>query len=72
MGVGDGVFVEEAVIFFDESLAEFGGSGGFLDGESFGFAGEDLAEIGDVAVNGLWAVVGESNGFGDGFSVEKQ
>ena len=54
MGVGDGVFVEEAVVFFDESLAEFGGSGGFLDGESFGFAGEYLAEIGDAAADACW------------------
>ncbi len=70
--VGDGVLIKEFVVFGDESWAEFGGSCGFIGGESFGFAGEDLPEIGDVAVNGLWAVVGESNGFGDGFSVEKQ
>ena len=60
--VGDGVFVEEFVVFVDESWAEFGGACGFFWGESFCFAGEDLPEIGDVAVDGLWAVVGESDG----------
>ena len=60
--VGDGVFVEEFVVFVDESLAELGGACGFFGCESFGFAGEDLSEIGDVAVDGLWAVVGESDG----------
>ena len=33
-----------------------GGMGGFLDGESFGLAGEDLAEFGVVAVDGSGAV----------------
>lgn len=60
------------MVFGDEALAEFGGACGFLGVESFGFAGEDLAEIGDVAIEGVGAVMGDAHGFGDGFSFEKQ
>jgi len=61
--VGDGEFFKELVIFFDEPFAEFGGSDGFVGGDVVLFAGIDLSEIGDVAINGLWAVFGDENGF---------
>jgi hypothetical protein len=32
--VGDGVFVEESVVFFHQRLAEFGGEGGCFDAEA--------------------------------------
>lgn len=60
------------MVFGDQSLAELGGSCGFLEVESCGFAGEDLAEIGDVAINGVGAVFGESHGFRDGLSFEEE
>ena len=60
--VGDGVLIEEFVVFVDESWADFGGACCFIGSESFYFTGKDLSEIGDVAVDGLWAVMGESDG----------
>ena len=72
MGVGDGVFIDQSMIFFDESSTEFGCNGGFLDGESFGFAEEDLAEIGDVAIDGAFAVFGDVHDLTDGFSFEEK
>ena len=60
------------MVFSDQSLAELGGSCGFLEVESCGFAGEDLAKIGDVAINGVCAVFGESHGFRDGLSFEEE
>lgn len=37
-----------------EALAELGGVGGLFDCEPLGLAGEDLAEVGDVAYSGRW------------------
>ena len=70
--VGDGVFVEESVVFFHQRLAEFGGEGGCFDAEAVGFAGEHLFELGDVAVHGLDAVLGASTGFDDAAAFEEQ
>ena len=66
------VLVEEAVIFLDESLAEFGSVGGLQDGESLGLAGEDLAEVGDVAVDGPGAVLGQVDDLGDGLALDEE
>ena len=60
------------IVFGDQAWAELGGSCGFLEVEFCGFAGEDLAEIGDVAINGMGAVFGESHGFRDGLSFKKE
>jgi hypothetical protein len=51
--VGDGVFVKEAMVFFDQRFAELGGEGGFFDAEMVGFAGEDLFEVSGVSVHGM-------------------
>ena len=70
--VGDGVFVEESMVFFDQRLTEFGGEGGCFDAEAVGFAGEHLFEVGDVAVHGLDAVLGASTGFDDAAAFKEE
>ena len=70
--VGDGVFVEESEVFFDEGFAELGGEGGFLDAELVGLAGEDLFEVGDVAVHGFGGVSGDATGIGDGSPFQEE
>jgi hypothetical protein len=51
--VGDSVFIKEAVVFFHEWSAELGCECRLLGVKSIDFAGEHLAEVGDVAVDGL-------------------
>ena len=60
------------MVFFDEALAEFGSYGGFLGDESFGFTKEDLAEIGDVAVDGAFPVFGDAHDLANGFPFKEE
>jgi hypothetical protein len=72
LGTGDCVFIKEPVIFLNKPWTEFGGSRCLLDIQPFRFAGEDLAEIGDVAIDGMCAVIGEPNGLGDSLSLQEE
>ena len=70
--MGDGEFLEESVVLFDESLTELGGVCGLLDVHCVDLAGEDLAEIGDVALDGSGAVLGQVDDLGDGLAFDEE
>ena len=58
VGVLGAVFGYEGEVFFDQSVAEFGGKAGLRDIKSFGLAEEHLFEVGGVAQHGFGTVIG--------------
>lgn len=72
IGVALAILFNEGEMFFNEPSTELGGKAGLGDVQAFATAHENLFEVGGVAQDGFWAMIGFSANSLDVFALEDE